>query len=84
MIMCNSLWLVHREAMQDVTLKECDQAYKPFLIDDIAKLPLNKRGFAMLLRSHLEPYKEIDMVSIVTWSKVMIYGITLTNNSISK
>ena len=38
----------------------------------------------MLLRSHLEPDKEMDMVSMVTGSKAMIYGITWTNSSISK
>jgi hypothetical protein len=68
----------------NVTLKECYESYKGFLMDDLAKLPLNKRGLAVLLRSHLEPYREMDMVSIVTRSKVIIYGITLPNSSVSK
>lgn len=72
-------------------LKEYDDSYRLFLIGDLGKVPITKRAFAALLRSHLSSF--IDKEQVGRWatppprwgcppiialrSGVTIYGIYL-------
>lgn len=59
------------------TLKECYDSYTSFLIRDLKKISVTKRGFSTLLRAHLAASVEAEQVRILPRSGVTIYGIYL-------
>lgn len=73
-------WLdnrVGRSLAGRTTLKECYDSYTSFLMTNLKKIPVTKRGFSTLLRAHLAASVEAEQVRILPRSGVTIYGIYL-------
>lgn len=67
---------------ESATLKECYDSYKLFSTENLNVIPVSKKAFAVLFRSHLEPGRGKGQIRIVAQAGVIIYGIVLKENTI--